>query len=176
MFTKRDPPSMSLHFLSLQAFCGKHLFIIKFRNKLFFTLILLLCFSTSLWLQYGFILHDMTMIFVNSVGFGLQSFYLTFYYKFTLNRVHIHLLCLSQCFIEYNFISFCWPYFYVSFNDLILFMNDFIIFLIESLFAFNFMNFFILIIIMKELISYNYFTWVWVCFYLIKYRLHEMRF
>jgi solute carrier family 50 protein (sugar transporter) len=41
---------------------------------------------TTLWLRYGFILNDMTMIFVNSVGVVLQSLYLIWFYAFTLKR------------------------------------------------------------------------------------------
>jgi len=38
---------------------------------------------TFLWLRYGFILNDSTMIFVNTIGLFLQSVYLAWFFIFT---------------------------------------------------------------------------------------------
>lgn len=44
---------------------------------------------TFLWLRYGLLLADPTMIFVNSIGFTLQTCYLIWFYFYTVQRAAI---------------------------------------------------------------------------------------
>ncbi|KAF7492051.1 Sugar transporter SWEET1 [Sarcoptes scabiei] len=50
-----------------------------------------------LWLRYGFLLDDSTMIFINTIGLILQSFYLLWFYLFTThkNRINRKLFLLA---------------------------------------------------------------------------------
>lgn len=62
--------------------------------------------STGLWLQYGLLLNDPTMKFVNSIGFSLQCFYLLWFYFFTSNRSRLN----TENFILLTFLSSVYVY------------------------------------------------------------------
>ncbi|OTF81930.1 hypothetical protein BLA29_012804, partial [Euroglyphus maynei] len=51
-----------------------------------FTLFSFLTGIGYLWLRYGFMLDDPTMIFVNVIGFTLQSLYLFWFYIYTVPK------------------------------------------------------------------------------------------
>ncbi|CAG2163178.1 unnamed protein product [Oppiella nova] len=44
----------------------------------------------TLWLRYGYMLSDETMIFVNTIGLSLQAFYLIWFYAFTIKRSQLN--------------------------------------------------------------------------------------
>jgi len=44
----------------------------------------------SLWLRYGYMLSDQTMIFVNTIGVSFQSLYLIWFYFFTAKRTQLN--------------------------------------------------------------------------------------
>ncbi|XP_015792423.1 sugar transporter SWEET1 [Tetranychus urticae] len=46
---------------------------------------------TFLGLRYGLVIHDSVTIFVNSIGLAVFTFYVLFYYHFTLNKRSINL-------------------------------------------------------------------------------------
>ncbi|XP_046918605.1 sugar transporter SWEET1 isoform X2 [Dermatophagoides farinae] len=62
-----------------------------------------------LWLRYGFMLDDPTMIFVNVIGFTLQSIYLFWFYLYTVPKSKINrpiIAVLSFIFFVHLYIQY----------------------------------------------------------------------
>jgi len=68
---------------------------------------LLTLISCTFWLGYGDLRNDGTIIFVNSVGFVVQSLYLVYYYTKTRLKTRLHRLFMMElcmCIFTYWFV------------------------------------------------------------------------
>lgn len=50
------------------------------------------CLSTSLWLRYGFLIEDRSLILVNTVGATLFFAYVVTFYIYSIKKVKLKLL------------------------------------------------------------------------------------
>lgn len=56
------------------------------------------CLATSLWLRYGFLIQDSSIILVNTVGSTLFFAYVITFYLYSINKVSLNICFIKNIF------------------------------------------------------------------------------
>lgn len=78
------------------------------------------CLSTSLWLRYGFLIQDRSLILVNTVGATLFFAYIVTFYLYSIKKVIYDLqkdMTLKTFFLDFCYSPVC-RMFNVSYNNI----------------------------------------------------------